>query len=256
MKFARKVAAFAVTAVALSTVFIGVGVASAATPQSAAAVTTQKCSFPEAEVKEVISDQPETEALLKEKVAAFTPELASCLDLKYTDKCDGTTVPSATNWATNDNQFTVVHLKINGLTKELEGGSSPNSEMWPAVGAPANEALQAWLVFDFELEDGTNIHIEKPFGPLHKWVQPEACPTASPSPSASASPSPSAVPTTGAPVTTTGPTAVPAGNNGDDDDLPLTGQRLFGTIATGAGLIAAGVLALVLIARRRRAASN
>jgi len=248
MTFARKVAALAVAMVGLSTVFIGVGVASAAPSQLA---TFTKCSFPEDEVKALTNEPLAKEADVQSEVSSFVPELASCLDLKYTDKCDGTTVPSATNWATNDNQFTVVKLKINGITKELEGGSSPNSETWPAVGAPANEALQAMLVFDFELEDGTNVHIEKPFGPLHKWTEPDACPTASPSPSASASPSPSAVPTSAAPSTTTAAPA-PAPQGDDGGDLPVTGSALYGTIGTGAALVVAGIVALVVMARRRR----
>lgn len=247
MKFARKVAAFAVTAVALSTVFIGVGAASAATPQAAPIVKTQigPCDLPEVKVSDDTA---------KAFVADINPR--ACLDIVFVDKCDGTTVITMKNGAFSDNIFTVLKVRILGKDYTLKGGSDPNTET-ATVGPPGVEDLQVSLVFHFTAPDGSDITIVKPFGDPWTWEEPKGCVSPSPSASASASPSPSvtAVPTS-APATTTSAPGVPAPQSNDDGDLPVTGSALFGTISTGVGLVLAGIVVLVVIARRRRAAGN
>jgi hypothetical protein len=233
MTFARKVAALAVAMVGLSTVFIGVGAASAA--------TIGPCDLPEASV---------TLAQAEDFKAEVNPR--ACLDITFTDKCDGTTVVEMSNGAFSDNKFTVLTVELDGKEYTLKGGSDPNTET-VVISPPANEDLQAWLVFRFTDKDGNTFTLRKKFGDPWTWEEPKACPTAtpSPSPSASASPSPSAVPTSAAPSTTTAAPA-PAQQGDDGGDLPVTGSALYGTIGTGVALVVAGIVALVVMARRRR----
>lgn len=169
----------------MATLAIGlVGALSIAAPASAAptAALITTCSFPE----------PETKAAAE----ALVPQIADCLEIVYTDKCDGTTLVQATNWVTNDNKWTVVNLKIDGITKTLRGGSTPDVGSWN-VSSPNNrddathDGIQPYLIYDFTV-DGTTVHVEKKYGDPHVWKDPgEVCQSPSPSPSASATPSPS-----------------------------------------------------------------
>lgn len=269
----RALAALAVAGALLVPLIASTGPAQAAAP--AVAATSVRCSFPEEQVK--AATEATTKVAAEDKVTDFAPKVASCLEVVFTDKCDGTTVPSATNWATNDNKWTVINLKINGITKTLEGGSSPNSETWPAIGSPANESIQPVLVFDFKLENGTTVHVETPYGDPWTWEEPKGCVSPSPSASATASPSPSVSTTTTGPLyadcaaaDAAGVTPLHVGDAGyraaldgdadgiaceaDDRDLPVTGANIGGPLVGGAAALAAALgLGIFLLIRRRKA---
>lgn len=186
-----------------------VGAVAFASPSNASTFTG--CTGPEAKV---------TETQAKSIVKDIDP--AACLDLQFTDKCDGTTVVTMTNWAFNDNKFTVLTVKLDGKEYTLKGGSDPNTET-VTLGPPGVEDLQATLIFRFTAPDGSKITIEKPYGDPWTWEEPKGCvspsPSASATPTATATPSPSVSVSTSAPATTSEAPA-PAGSN----DLPITGS--------------------------------
>lgn len=206
-----------------------VGAFAFAAPSSA---STFSCNFPNA---------PEVTSLSKvaaeDKVEETLPRFGKCLEIVWTDQCDGMTFVSMTNWVKDDNDWTVLTVKLNGKEYALEGGSSPNTE--EALIGPKVTDVQAYLVFN--LKNGTRIEV--PFEKPHTWVDPGAvCPSPSPTPSVS----PSAVPTS-APATTT--TAPPVAG---PQDLPVTGASLTFPLATGVtALILAGAVSFVLYRRRR-----
>jgi hypothetical protein len=219
-----------------------VGALSIAAPASATTgvtTATEKCSFPE----------PQSEIAAK----ALVPQLANCLEVVFTDKCDGTTLVQATNWVTNDNKWTVLKLKVDGTTQTLRGGSTPDVGVWN-VSPPNNrsDGIQPLLVYDFT-EGDISVHIEKKFGDPHVWKDPgEVCQSPSPSPSASASasPSPSAVSTTAASTSTSAPVVNPQGNN----DLPVTGASATLPIVAGSALLVGAVAYWGFVLYRRRKA--
>jgi hypothetical protein len=245
---------------------IGIVGAVAFTAAPAQASTYTGCTGPEAKVSQV-----QAESIVKD----INP--AACLDIQFTDKCDGTTVVAMTNWAFNDNKFTVLTVEVNGKEYTLKGGSSPNTET-VTLGPPGVEDLQANLVFRFTAPDGSKITIVKPYGDPWTWEEPKGCVTPSPSPSvtASATPVPSATATASAPLYADCAAAIAAGAapinegeagysralDGDGDgvacednepvgnDLPVTGSSNT--------LIMVGVVLLLLVAagaefmRRRR----
>ena len=196
------------------------------------------CNGPEQEVP--------TKAAAESIVSKIDP--AACLDIKFTDKCDGTTVATMTNWAFNDNKFTVLTVKLNGKEYTLKGGSDPNTET--VVLGPKVEDLQPILVFRFSGPGDTTWEVTKPYGDPWTWELPDACPTATPTPSASAtpSPSPSVSVSTSAPATTTEP-PVAAPN-----DLPVTGASAMVPILSGGLLLLVGVAGVVALWLRRRRA--
>jgi LPXTG-motif cell wall-anchored protein len=214
---------------AVAAVAIGiVGAVALATPGNASTFTG--CTGPEASVSDT-----QAKAVVKD----INP--AACLDIQFTDKCDGTTVVTMTNWAFNDNKFTVLTVELDGKEYTLKGGSSPNTET--VVLGPKVEDLQAKLVFRFTTPDGELV-LKKNYGDPWSWEEPKAC--VSPSPSASAAPSPSV--TVSAPATTA--TTSPVGPVTSGNDLPVTGSSNT--------LIAVGIVLLLLVAagaeflRRRR----
>lgn len=215
-------------------VVVGASTAQAAgVPAAQTSVTTFGCQGPEKEVSQAAA-----------KVAFESIDPAKCLSINIVDKCDGTTVITMTNWAFNDNKFTVLTVEILGKEYTLKGGSDPNTEV-VTVGPPGVEDLQIKLVFRFTTPDG-EVTFKKNYGDPWTWELPEACPTASPTPSAVPT---STVPTTSTP-TTTGPAVVP---NDSTPDLPVTGAALQGTLYTGGGLVLlAGALIGYLVWRRRR----
>jgi len=159
---------------AVAAVAIGiVGAVALATPGNASTFTG--CTGPEASVSDT-----QAKAVVKD----INP--AACLDIQFTDKCDGTTVVTMTNWAFNDNKFTVLTVELDGKEYTLKGGSSPNTET--VVLGPKVENLQAKLVFRFTTPDGELV-LKKNYGDPWSWEEPKAC--VSPSPSVSAAPSPS-----------------------------------------------------------------
>jgi LPXTG-motif cell wall-anchored protein len=206
------------------------------------ASTTVQCNFPKAEVAEFADEaKPAAQADVSEGLAFLRS--AKCLDIQYTDKCDGTTVVTMTNWVKDDNDWTVLTVKLDGKEYTLEGGSSPNTET-VTVG-PKVEDLQAHLVFRGE-HNGATWEFTVPFGDPHTWVLPDACPTASPS--ASASPSPSVSTSTSAPAATTSTPPVAVSH-----DLPVTGASATLPILGGGLLVLVGVAgAAVMYLRRRR----
>jgi len=238
----------------VATLAIGfVGALSIAAPASAASAVsthTVTCDYPEDQVKALATD-----AGTKAKAEALIPSIAECLELVFTDKCDGTTLVQATNWAFNDNKFTVINLKVDGTTVKLQGGTSHNVGTWN-VSPPNNrddathDGIQPVLVFDFKVDD-TTVHIEKNYGDPHVWKDPgEVCQSPSPSPSASASASPSPVVTTSAATTTSAPVANPQGSN----DLPVTGASATLPIIAGSALLVGAVAYWGFVLYRRRKA--
>lgn len=245
-----------------------VGAFAFAAPSSA---STFSCNFPNAPEVTSLS-----KAAAEDKVEEALPRFGKCLEIVWTDQCDGMTFVSMTNWVKDDNDWTVLTVKLNGKEYTLKGGSSPNTE--EALIGPKVTDVQAYLVFN--LKNGT--HIEVPFEKPHTWVDPGAvCPSPSPtpSPSVSASASPSAVPSgaTG-PLYANCDAAVAAGAapinrgepgystdlDGDNDgvacesgdvgspSLPVTGASLTFPLATGVtALILAGAVSFVLYRRRR-----
>jgi len=213
----------------------------AATPAvKATSVVFSACTGPEQEV---------TKAAAAAIVKDISP--ASCLDLVAVDKCDGTTVVTMTNWAFNDNKFTVLTVELDGKEYTLKGGSDPNTEV--VVLGPKVSDVQPKLVFRFTTPDG-ELTLKKNYGDPITWENPEACPTASPSPSvtASASPSPSvSTSTVTTAPSTTKPAAAPAGN-----DLPVTGASMTLSIVTFIGLLVAGVVTAVYMRFRRQRATQ
>lgn len=197
-----------------------------------------------------LCDAPEQEVLSKAAAEAVVKDInpAACLDIQFVDKCDGTTVVTMTNWAFNDNKFTVLTVKLDGKEYTLKGGSDPNTEV-VVLGPPGVEDLQAILVFRFDGPGDTTWTIEKPYGDPWTWEEPKAC--VSPSPSATASPSPSVSVSTFAPATTTAPpVAAPQGSDGD----PVTGASLTATVATGVTSVVLGLAVLGFMLWRRRKA--
>lgn len=219
---------------ALAAVAIGiVGAVVFASPSNAS--TTVPCNFPDApEITSV------TKGVAQEAVTDNISRFAKCLEIVWTDQCDQMTFVQMTNWVKNDNDWTVVTVKLLDKEYVLEGGSSPNTE--EALIGPKATDVQAYLIFRGE-KDGTKWEFQVPFEEPHTWKDPGAV-----CPSPSATPSPSAVPTSAAPATsdTTSPAApVTSGN-----DLPVTG--------ISATWMAVGVVLLLLVAggaeflRRRR----
>lgn len=250
------------------------GALALAAPGNASTTSTfTLCNAPEQEV-------PTLDAA-KAVVKDINP--AACLDIQFTDKCDGTTVVTMTNWAFNDNKFTVLTVKLDGKEYTLKGGSDPNTET--VVLGPKVEDLQAILVFRFNGPGDTTWTVEKPYGDPWTWEEPKACVSPSPSPSVSPSVSPSPSPSVS--TSTTGPlyancdAAVAAGVaplhrgdagysadlDGDGDgvacetppaaapnDLPVTGASLGLPLGLGTGLVAVAVIGsflFVAIKRRR-----
>lgn len=84
---------------------------------------------------------------------------------------------------------------------------------------------------------------------------PTVTPTATPTPTPTVTPTVTAVPTT-VPPTTTRPTQEspppPVDQPGTGGGLPLTGAPVGGIVAGGVSLLAAGIVALVAVRRRRR----
>jgi len=183
-----------------------VGAVAFASPSNASTTFTG-CQGPEQEVSKAAA------ALIVKDI-----DPAACLDLTAVNKCDKTTVVTMTNWAFNDNKFTVLTVELNGKEYTLKGGSDPNTEI-VVLGPPGIVNVQPKLVFRFTTPDG-EIQIKKNYGPPLTWEEPKGCVSPSPSPSASAnpSPSPSVSTSTSAPKTTSAAPA-PAGN-----DLPRTGS--------------------------------
>jgi LPXTG-motif cell wall-anchored protein len=163
----------------LMAVAIGlVGAVAFASPSNASTTFTG-CQGPATEVQ----NKAAAESIVKD----IDP--AACLDIQFTDKCDGTTVVTMTNWAFNDNKFTVLTVDVDGKEYTLKGGSDPNTEV-VTVG-PKVDGLQVSLVFRFTAPDGSKITIVKPYGDPWTWEEPKGCVSPSPSATASASPSPS-----------------------------------------------------------------
>lgn len=218
-----------------------VGALILAAPASAS-TSTASCNFPDA--PEVTSlAKPAAQDAVDEGLGRF----AKCLEINWTDQCDGKTFVSMTNWVKNDNDWTVVTVKLLDKEYVLEGGSSPNTE--EALIGPKVENVQAYLIFRGE-KDGTKWEFQVPFGEPHTWKDPGAvCPSPSPSPSASASasPSPTVGTTTSAPKTSSSPAAAPAGN-----DLPVTGASATLPVAGGLVLLLAAASYWVVMIRRRR----
>ena len=213
---------------------VGLGAGTAQAAGVPAQVTFTGCQGPEAEVSKGDA-----------KLAFDHIDPAKCLSINLVDKCDGTTVITMTNWAFNDNKFTVLTVEILGKEYTLKGGSDPNTEV-VTVGPPGVEDLQIKLVFRFTTPDG-EVTFKKNFGDPWTWELPEACPTASPTPS------PTPVPTTAAPSTTK-PVVNPQDNT---PDLPVTGAALTSTLYTGGGLVLlAGAIIGFLVWRRRHEESK
>jgi LPXTG-motif cell wall-anchored protein len=212
-----------------------VGALAFAAPSSAS--TNTFCDVPKA---------PEINSLAKadaqEKVDQFLPQFGKCLEIVWTDTCDGNTLVSMTNWVKNDNDWTVLTVELLGKEYTLEGGSTPNTET-VTIG-PKVKDVQAFLVFTGE-HNGTTWRIEVPWGETHTWVDPGAvCPSPSPTSSVTAAP-------TSAPATTT--TAPPVAVS---HDLPVTGASLTLPLATGVTALAvAGIVGFVLYRRRRASES-
>jgi len=162
----------------------------------------------------------------------------ACLDITFTDKCDGNTVVKMSNGAFNDNKFTVLTVSLKGTEYKLKGGSDPN--VVEVTVGPKISDLQPYLVFRFTAPNGDEIVITKAYGDPWTWKLPDACPTASPTPSVSPS-----APVTSAPASTTPPVAV--GSN----DLPVTGASLTAWFGSGAALLAAAAGLGVYLRRRR-----
>lgn len=194
------------------------------------------CNGPEQEVP--------SKAAAESIVSKIDP--TACLDIQFTDKCDGTTVVTMTNWAFNDNKFTVLTIKLNGKEYTLKGGSDPNTET--VVLGPKVEDLQPILVFRFTTPGGT-VTIEKNYGDPWTWEEPKACVSPSPSASATAtpSPSPSVSVSNSAPASTEPPVA-------GTHDLPVTGASAMVPILSGGLLFLVGVAAVVAVWLRRRRA--
>lgn len=287
MKFARKVAAFAVTAVALSTVFIGVGAASAA---------AKDCKT----VHASLTNHPDSGTHGTWALDAFGREVVVCqldtasLTSPQKDEIEG----FAKTQSLEVIQLSLYSVEVtDGGTFITKGGAHLSPQNGDALTAGVHGNLEGyyqtfvisradWASWNGDAVEGqiynpgdsTGEWLKMLFGVHAKWSDPIAwkwiyttcteqwvnaasgnhgditgkltCPSPSVSPSAS----PSAVPTSAPASTTSAPVAAPAGN--DDGDLPVTGASLFGTISTGVGLVLAGIVVLVVIARRRRAAGN
>jgi len=212
------------------------------------ASTYVQCDPPQAEVTQFVDESKSAAQADVSEGLAFLRS-AKCLEIQFTDKCDGTTAVTMANWVKDDNDWTVLTVKLLSTEYVLEGGSSPdvvNVNVGPEV-----KDLQAYLVFRGE-HNGTSWEFTTPFGDPHTWELPDACPTASPSPSvtatASASPSPSASVTTSAPATTSGPAVAPVAN----PDLPVTGASATLALAAGGALLLVAASAGMFVFLRRR----
>lgn len=227
---------------ALAAVAIGIVGAVVFASPSNASTGTKLCDFPSQ--PEVTAIQAATtEGAAEDKIDPVLPRFQGCLEIKYTDKCDGTTDVTMTNWAVIDAVWTRLTVKLLSTEYVIKGGPDRVANAITVnVTPPDNVEIQPWLVF---MKPDGDWRIEKKFVSKDTpwtWEEPEACP--SPSPSASPSPSPSVSVSTSAPKTTTAAPA-PASN-----DLPVTG--------ISATWMAVGVVLLLLVAggaeflRRRR----
>ena len=217
---------------------LAIGTVGALVFASPSTASTSFCNFPDA--PEVTSlSKAAAEDQVAEALTGF--RAAKCLEVVWTDKCDGNTTVSMTNWVKDVNDWTVLVVMLQGTEYSLEGGSRPNTET-VTIG-PKVEDVQLELVF--RGDNGWTLTV--PYGDPHSWVDPgDICPTATPS--ATASPSPSVTATTSAPATTTSP-AAPVGRS-DSGGLPVTGAGVTSRIVSGIVLLVAAGFAVVL--RRRR----
>ncbi len=141
MKFATKVAALAVTVVAGFTVTLtGGAVANAAAPTQANVSTPRTwCEFPE-----VVQELPSVAKVDAEKNLSEggLSKVLKCLEYKVVDKCDGTTVITAVNWAVSDNLKTRLTFEILGKDYTVIGG--PDHKPVVVVCRP-DATISPWL---------------------------------------------------------------------------------------------------------------
>jgi LPXTG-motif cell wall-anchored protein len=212
-----------------------VGAVAFASPSNAS-TTIGPCELPTVKVSQIQAENVMSDL-----------HTGACLDITFTDKCDGTTVVKMMNGAFNDSILTVFGVKLAGQEYTLKGGSDPNTVT--VVLGPKVSDVQPVVVVHFTLPNGTKITLEKDYKADNvpwTWKEPEGCVSPSPSPSASASPSPSpSVSTSTSAPKTTSAAPAPAGN-----DLPVTGSANTWLIS--------GAVLLLLVAgagfylRRRR----
>jgi len=236
-----------VAALAIGTV----GALAFAAPSTAAtspASTPAQCEFPDEELKALPTV---AKADSEEKVYDILDRVLQCLDYDVVDKCDGTTVITAVNWAVSDNKWTRLTFEILGKDYLVKGGPD-HTPVVVTLGPPGVEDVQVYLVFEGE-KNGTSWRIEVPLlKDLYDWKLPAACPTATPSATATPSPSPSVSTSTSAPATTTAPP--PAAAPQDDNGLPTTGASLAPTLITGSVAVVLGTAVLGFMLWRRRKA--
>lgn len=231
--------------VTLSLGVIGAGTAQAATPVAQSPVVTSvPCEFPDDQL-EALTKVAKVDAQ-EELSGDLLENVLKCLRYTVVDKCDGTTVVTAVNWAVSDNKRTRLTFMVQGKDYTVIGGPDHTPTI-VTLGPPGVVDVQVYLVFE-GTKNGTHWRIEVPLlRTPYSWHLPDACPTASPTPS------PSAVPTTAAPSTTK-PVVAP----NDNPDLPVTGAALSGTLWTGTGLmlVVAGIIVFLAIRRRREATAS
>jgi hypothetical protein len=231
------------TAALLATLVAGLGLALAASPAQASVPETRTwCEFPDDQVK-ALSSVSRTDAQA-EITEGLSKNVLDCLEYSVVDKCDGTTVVTAVNWAVSDNKWTRLTFEILGKDYTVIGGPD-HKPVVVTLGPPGVQDVQVYLVFE-GVKNGTHWRIEVPLlEELYDWKLPDACPTASPTPSA---------PPTSAPATT--PVVVVVGGS-DAGGLATTGVSYTADITKGIVLVLvglAGIAATAIWLRRLRRA--
>jgi hypothetical protein len=284
MTFARKVAALAVAMVGLSTVFIGVGAASAATVEDCKTVNAGLANHPDSglhgtwatdtiarTVKVCQLDTAQwTDAQVSEVNALQEKYTAAPFSVYSVDVSDTGTFVTKGGAHLSPQDGDALTAGIHGTLEGYYKTFVVALKNWQSWNGPAVEGQT------YNPGDSTGEWLKMLFGEHAKWSDPYAWQwvyttcnqvwkngaggntgditgeVPCPSPSPSASPSPAQQSASPSPSNTTGAPAAPAPQGDDGGDLPVTGSALYGTIGTGAVLVVAGIVALVVMARRRR----